>query len=278
MNKVNKVGICLRPSTPQLGELYFYLKDIAQKNNIKVNIDNTSAKMIGINGIDFADLCQWCDVLITLGGDGTLISAIRRSFIYSKPILGINTGRLGFLTAIVKDEVESFILKLKNGDYIIQSQILLEGELNDKKIYCANEFLISKSNISGMIKIIAKINGKHFNTYFSDGLIIGTPAGSTAHNVSAGGSIVYPYNRNILLTPICPHSLTQRPLVLNDEFTLDFELQDSKGNIVIDGQEIFPFNESDRLRVFVSSYSVNLIYDKNRDYFSVLRDKFNWGV
>ena len=148
----------------------------------------------------------------------------------------------------------------------------------DKKLYCANEFLISKRDISGMIKIIAKINGKHFNTYFSDGLIIGTPAGSTAHNVSAGGSIVYPYNKNILLTPICPHSLTQRPLVLSDEFTLDFELQDSKGNIVIDGQEILPFNENDRLRVFVSPYSASLIYDRDRDYFGILREKFNWGV
>lgn len=279
MTKVSKIGISLRPSTPQLSGLYFHLKEIAENNDVEVNIDSISAQMIGVYGIDFNSLCKWCDILVTLGGDGTLISTVRRSFFYSKPILGINTGRLGFLTAISKDEIESFIIKLKNGDYITQSQILLEGELNgDKKLYCANEFLISKRDISGMIKIIAKINGKHFNTYFSDGLIIGTPAGSTAHNVSAGGSIVYPYNRNILLTPICPHSLTQRPLVLSDEFTLDFELQDSKGNIVIDGQEILPFNENDRLRVFVSPYSASLIYDRDRDYFGILREKFNWGV
>lgn len=279
MIKVSKIGICIRPSTPQLSSLYFSLKDIANRNNIEVNIDSISAQMIGIYGIDFDDLCKWCDVLITLGGDGTLISTIRRSFVYAKPILGINTGRLGFLTAIGKDDIEDFIVKLKNGDYSIQSQILLEGELNsDKKIYCANEFLISKRDISGMIKIVAKINGKHFNTYFSDGLIIGTPAGSTAHNVSAGGAIVYPYNKNVLLTPICAHSLTQRPLVLSDEFVLDFELQDSIGNIIIDGQEILPFNENDRLRIFVSPYSASLIYDKDRDYFAVLREKFNWGV
>lgn len=279
MIKVSKIGICIRPSTPQLSSLYFSLKDIANRNNIEVNIDSISAQMIGIYGIDFDDLCKWCDVLITLGGDGTLISTIRRSFVYAKPILGINTGRLGFLTAIGKDDIEDFIVKLKSGDYSIQSQILLEGELNsDKKIYCANEFLISKRDISGMIKIVAKINGKHFNTYFSDGLIIGTPAGSTAHNVSAGGAIVYPYNKNVLLTPICAHSLTQRPLVLSDEFVLDFELQDSIGNIIIDGQEILPFNENDRLRIFVSPYSASLIYGKDRDYFAVLREKFNWGV
>lgn len=278
MIKVSNIGICLRPSTPQLSSLYFSLKEIARKNNIKIRIDSISAQMINVVGVDFSDLCKWCDILITLGGDGTLISTIRKAFLYDKPILGINTGRLGFLTAIGINEIEDFILKLKNGDYIIKSQILLEGELNDKKLYCANEFLISKRDISGMIKIVAKINGKHFNTYFSDGLIIGTPAGSTAHNVSAGGAIIYPYNKNILLTPICAHSLTQRPLVLNDEFILDFELQDSKGNIVIDGQEILPFCQNDRFRVFVSSYSASLIYDSNRDYFGILRDKFNWGV
>ena len=278
MNKISNIGICLRPWTPQLSDSYCFLKEIAKKYHIEVKIDDLSAKMINVDGVNFDDLCRWCDILITLGGDGTLISTIRKAFLFSKPILGVNTGRLGFLTAININEIEDFIIKLKNGTYITKSQILLEGEINDKKIYCANEFLITKRDISGMIKIIAKINGKHFNTYFSDGLIIGTPAGSTAHNLSAGGAIIYPYNRNILLTPICAHSFTQRPLVLSDEFVLDFEIQDSKGNIVIDGQEILPFCQNDRFRVFVSSHSVSLVYDKNRDYFEILRDKFNWGV
>ncbi len=280
--KIRKIGIILRPSTPSLESAYFTLKNIAENNNIEVNIDSISGGMIGVYGVEFSKICEWCDILVTLGGDGTLISTIRRSFMYNKPILGINTGRLGFLTAIKLDELEVFIKKISNGDYMLKSQILLVGEIssgeNVKKLFCVNEFLISKQDISGMITIIAKINGKYFNTYLSDGLIIGTPAGSTAYNISAGGPVVYPYNRNILLTPICAHSLTQRPLVLSDEFILEFGLQESRANIVIDGQEIFPFCESDSLKIYQSNHSAVLIYDKKYDYFDVLRKKFNWGL
>lgn len=279
--KVRKIGVILRPSTPYLSDIYFKLKEIAKQNDIEINIDSISGGMIGVYGIEFSKLCDWCDILVTLGGDGTLISTLRRSFFYNKPTLGINTGRLGFLTAIVLEELSIFMKKLKNGQYVIQSQMLLEGEFsgfNNKKLYCVNEFLISKQDISGMIKIVAKINGKHFNTYFSDGLIIGTPAGSTAYNISAGGAVVYPYTRNILITPICAHSLTQRPLILSDEFVLEFELQDSRANLVIDGQEILPFNEYDKLKICSSKNNSLLIYDKKRDYFEILRQKFNWGV
>lgn len=279
--KVRKIGVILRPSTPSLGDIYFKLKEIAKQNDIEINIDSISGGMIGVYGIEFSKLCDWCDILVTLGGDGTLISTLRRSFFYNKPTLGINTGRLGFLTAIVLEELPIFMKKLKNGQYVIQSQMLLEGEFSgfdNKKLYCVNEFLISKQDISGMIKIVAKINGKHFNTYFSDGLIIGTPAGSTAYNISAGGAVVYPYTRNILITPICAHSLTQRPLILSDEFVLEFELQDSRANLVIDGQEILPFNEYDKLKICSSKNNSLLIYDKKRDYFEILRQKFNWGV
>lgn len=279
--KVRKIGVILRPSTPSLSDIYFKLKEIAKQNDIEINIDSISGGMIGVYGIEFSKLCDWCDILVTLGGDGTLISTLRRSFFYNKPTLGINTGRLGFLTAIVLEELSIFMKKLKNGQYVIQSQMLLEGEFsgfNNKKLYCVNEFLISKQDISGMIKIVAKINGKHFNTYFSDGLIIGTPAGSTAYNISAGGAVVYPYTRNILITPICAHSLTQRPLILSDEFVLEFELQDSRANLVIDGQEILPFNEYDKLKICSSKNNSLLIYDKKRDYFEILRQKFNWGV
>lgn len=277
---VHKIGVILRPSTPSLSEAYHYLRGIAQKHSIEINIDSISGGMIGVYGVEFSKLCEWSDILITLGGDGTLISTLRRAFFYNKPILGINTGRLGFLTAIGLDELESFIDKLKNGRYVIQSQMLLEAEFSsalNQKIYCLNEFLISKQDVSGMIKILASINGKHFNKYFSDGLIVGTPAGSTAYNISAGGAVVYPYMRNILLTPICAHSLTQRPLIVNDECVLEFKLADSRANLVIDGQEILPFHQKDTLQIRSSKSNALLIYDEKRDYFEVLRQKFNWG-
>ena len=281
------VGIFLRPNTPSLKNTFLNIKQLFQKQNIKVLIEDTSAFMLGLDNCDYLacakDICKNSDILISIGGDGTLISVIRRFFNYSKPILGINTGKLGFLTSININELNSFIYKLKNKDYITRPQILLEGEINGKKIFCINEFLVSKQNISSknissMIKIIARVDSIHFNTYISDGLIIGTPVGSTAYNISSGGAVVYPYSRNILLTPICAHSLTQRPLVLNDEFTLEFELESCDASIVIDGQEIIPFNEGSVLSVRVSSHTFSIIYDRDRNYFKVLREKFNWGL
>ncbi|RDU64151.1 NAD(+)/NADH kinase [Helicobacter sp. MIT 14-3879] len=281
MLDINKIGVILRPSTLSLYDSYLTFKKVAQKYDIYVEIDKSHS--INVNeGLSFNELCEWSDVLVSIGGDGTLISLIRRSISYNKPIFGINMGRLGFLTSVKLNEIDSFLMKLKNNDYSMYSHMLLEGEFVSnnvtKKLFCVNEFLISRQIVSGMIKIISKINGKYFNTYLSDGLIIGTPTGSSAYNISAGGAIVYPYNRNILLTPICAHSLTQKPLILNDEFNLEFSVDNCMASIIIDGQDIINFNKFDTLKVFASKKSALLIYDKQRDYFEVLREKFGWGL
>lgn len=291
--QINHIGIILRPNTPLLSEVYKIFLSQAKKYNIKVSLETSSADMIDECGIDFDTLCKESDILVSIGGDGTLISLIRRSISYDKPIFGINMGRLGFLTSININELDDFLARLQSGDYAIYSHMLLEGKLfkggllegslaNDREqsrtLFCVNEFLISKSDIAGMININAKINGKYFNTYRSDGLIIGTPTGSSAYNISAGGSIVYPYNRNILLTPICAHSLTQKPLILNDMFDLEFSLQGGSGKVLIDGQDMFSFSKDDVLKVRASNKSARLIYNSTRDYFEVLREKFNWGL
>lgn len=281
---VNKIGVVLRPNTPSLKDSFISFAQIAQDFDIETHLECTSAKMIGMNhNIDFAELCKWSDILVSIGGDGTLISLIRHSIDYNKPIFGINMGRLGFLTSIKIDELREFLLKLKNGDCILYPHLLLKGKIistnpqNNKILHCVNEFLISKQNVSGMISIEAKINGKYFNTYRSDGLIIGTPTGSSAYNISAGGPIVYPYNRNILLTPVCAHSLTQKPLILNDEFSLEFSISEGNAKIIIDGQDIIDFEKGAKFCVNVLDKNALLIYDKGRDYFAVLREKFGWG-
>lgn len=276
--QINHIGVLLRPNTPSLLDAYKFFVNITEKHNIKVTIEYNSANMIGKNGVIFDELCKESDVLVSIGGDGTLISLIRKSIAYNKPIFGINMGRLGFLTSIHIDELDDFLVKLRSGDYAIYSHMLLEGNLGDKELFCVNEFLISKSDIAGMISINAKINDKYFNTYRSDGLIIGTPTGSSAYNISAGGSIVYPYNRNILLTPVCAHSLTQKPLILNDMFDLEFNVQGGNARLLIDGQDILNFSKTDTLKVRASNKNARLIYSNKRDYFEVLREKFNWGL
>lgn len=275
------MGVILRPNTPNIKDSYLNFKHIANSLDIDVILESSSAKMIGLDSaIDFYKMCELSDVLVSIGGDGTLISLMRQSFSYNKPIFGVNMGRLGFLTSIKIDETKAFLQKIKGNDYVCCLHLLLGGEIlgkNPRKLCCVNEFLISKQNVSGMISIKAEIDGRYFNTYRSDGLIIGTPTGSSAYNISAGGSIVYPYNRNILLTPVCAHSLTQKPLVLNDEFTLEFSVTEGNAKIIIDGQDIIDFNNDDTFKVKVLTKSATLIYDKNRDYFAILREKFGWG-
>ena len=290
---INKIGVLLRPKTPNLKDSFAFFKQVAIDFDIETHLESKSAEMIGeSNGVRFAELCAWSDILVSIGGDGTLISLIRNAINYNKPIFGVNMGRLGFLTAIKINELRDFLANLKNGNYALYSHLLLKGEIvgesnansanqnapqNPQTIHCVNEFLIAKQNISGMIAISAKINGKYFNTYRADGLIIGTPTGSSAYNISAGGPIVYPYNRNILLTPVCAHSLTQKPLILNDEFSLEFAISEGNANIIIDGQDIIDFPQGAKFCVSVLDKNAHLLYDKNRDYFAVLREKFGWG-
>lgn len=288
---MSKIGVFLRPNTPTLKDSFALFVRIANDFGIEIALEANSAEMIGeSNGIRFAELCAWSDVLVSIGGDGTLISLIRHSIDFNKPIFGVNMGRVGFLTAIQIDELSDFLSKLKRGDFALYSHLLLKGEIisesnstnpnapqNPQTLRCVNEFLITKQNISGMISIEAKINGKYFNTYRADGLIIGTPTGSSAYNISAGGPIVYPYNRNILLTPVCAHSLTQKPLILNDEFSLEFAVSEGRAKIIIDGQDIIDFPQGAKFCVSILDKNAHLIYDKARDYFAVLREKFGWG-
>lgn len=282
LSSLSKVGVILRPSSPSLKEFFFQVRSLFEREGIEVMLDSISGGMIGIYGCDFQRLCSESDMLVSIGGDGTLISVVRRSYPYGKPILGINMGRLGFLTDVRQDEVEAFVQKLKAGEYRIDSRLMLEGELSSPKgtqrFFAFNEAIVTRRPISGMIHVKASIGEEPFNTYFGDGLIVATPTGSTAYNISAGGPVVYPYSKNMILTPICAHSLTQRPLVLPSEFEVELEMLEGEfANIVVDGQEIMDFGYGDRLRLKVADRPALLVHKKEHNYFQVLREKFSWG-
>lgn len=279
---ISKVGVILRPSSPTLKEFFLSVRALFEKAGIEVMIDSLSAGMIGVYGCDFSRLCAESDMLVSIGGDGTLISVARRSYGYGKPILGINMGRLGFLTDVQQDEVEGFIASLQRGDYRLESRLMLEGELTlergVERFFAFNEMIIMRRPISGMVHVKASISGEPFNTYFGDGLIIATPTGSTAYNISAGGPVVYPYSKNMILTPICAHSLTQRPLVLPSEFEIELEMLEGElASLVIDGQEIMDFAHGSVLKVKMAENPAILVHKKGHNYFKVLRQKFRWG-
>jgi len=278
LESTSKAGVILRPSSPELKEVFEEIKSIFNKNNIEVFLEDNSASMIGEIGFTLDELCNKIDFLVSVGGDGTLLSVVRKSFNYDKPVLGINLGTLGFLTDISMDELENFLLDLKNKNYRIDNCMMIKGMLNSNTFVAFNDIVISRKSISSMIKINAKIADKHFNSYYGDGVIIATPTGSTAYNLSVGGPIVYPLTEAFIVTPIAPHSLTQRPLVMPAYFEIEFTINDSQGAVVIvDGQDIYELAENETIKIKVSKQNVKMIHRCQRNYFEVLSEKLRWG-
>jgi len=218
--------------------------------------------------------------LVSLGGDGTLLGLVRRSYGFDKPVLGINAGNLGFLADIPIDCVEDMVKRLLIGNYRIDERMMIEGyiEKDGKRdeFYAFNDVVITRPTIAHMIKVDAFIDNDWFNSYRGDGLIISTPTGSTAYNLSLGGPIVYPLSKVFIMTPIAPHSLTQRPLVVPIDFTINLTSPDELV-IMIDGQDDYIFSSGDKLVIKGATMSAKLLHKKEHSYFKVLREKLLWG-
>jgi len=278
--KIECAGIVIKPGGSKLREIYKKVRKAFEKEGIKTLIDRSSAEIIGEKGGEsFDEMCSRCDILVSLGGDGTLISVTRRSYAYHKPVLGINLGTLGFLTDVQPDNIEEFVKKLKRGEYRIDTRMMIEVSILGKKekIAAFNDVVITRPAVSKMIHIDTFIEENLLNSYYGDGLIISTPTGSTAYNLSAGGPVVYPFTDDFILTPICPHSLTQRPLVLPATFDIKVTTRSKSALIIIDGQDMYEFTPSDIVIIKKAPIGAKLIHRKERNYFNVLREKLNWG-
>ncbi len=288
LDSIKTVGLVVRPDSKHLKPYYATLKSALDKYNIPLLVAQNSADTLGIEGgISREEMFKKSDILIAFGGDGTLLSLSRRSYHHDKPILGINAGNLGFLTDIQLNEIESFIDKIFAGEYRIDHRMVLEVELHSatgvKKLIAFNDVVLSRPSIEGMINVDAYVTSKdagmsqkHLNRYRGDGLIISTPTGSTAYNLSAGGPILFPLTEAMILTPICPHSLTERPMVLPADFDVTFKSEDET-IIVVDGQDIYNLKFFDFIRVKIAKRSVRMIHRVERNYFDVLKQKLNWG-
>ena len=278
LSSIKTAGIILRPSSPELKDTYFKIKELFQNADIEILLEDNSAHMIDLIGLPLDELCQRADFLISVGGDGTLLSVVRKSFKYDKPVLGINLGTLGFLTDISMHQLPNFIKDLKNNIYKIDGRMMIEGSVNLNKFVAFNDIVISRKSISSMIKIAAKIDGKHFNSYFGDGVIISTPTGSTAYNLSVGGPIVYPLTEAFIVTPVAPHSLTQRPLVMPADFEIEFKIIDNQGAVVIvDGQDIYEIEQNQSIKIKIANKKAKMLHRIQRNYFEVLNEKLRWG-
>jgi NAD+ kinase len=279
--RIKKIGVILRPSTPEIIGNYILLEKTFKKYNIEVLLEKDSAIMINRDGVEFSKLGKSCDAFVTLGGDGTLIATVRKSFDFDIPILGVHAGNLGFLADLSISELDSFVQKIVNDDYKLDERAVLEAtvikDAKEVKMYAFNDIILTRTRVSNMIHIETLVDSKAFNTYYGDGVIVSTPTGSTAYNLSAGGPVLFPMTNVFALTPICPHSLTQRPVVLPGKFAIEMKTSEERAIIIIDGQDMHELGLGESVHIKLATKTVKLIRKEEYNYFNVLKEKLGWG-
>jgi len=282
---LKNIGIIVKPNKPDAIALAKELSAWLTKRDVVVHLDETLAPLINHSLSSLrAELSQLVDMLIVLGGDGTFLSAVRAMEGKSVPILGVNLGGLGFLTEITLDELYPVLEKILQGKMETEkrmkicAKVLRQGELVGQ-YSVLNDAVITKSVLARIIHLRNSINGDYVTTYKGDGVIISTPTGSTAYSLAAGGPIVYPAMDSILITPICPHALTNRPLLIPDQATVEFTLESEESDVrlTLDGQVGCALHPFDQVVVTKAEDYVLFVKSPFKDYFQILRTKFKWG-
>jgi NAD+ kinase len=224
------------------------------------------------------------DLVVVLGGDGTMISTSRMIGDADVHVVGVNYGSLGYLTDFRIEEIFSALESIIAGDYEVDRRVMLDAEhwRADEKLATGrvlNDVVVNKAALARIIRIEVNLDGHFVNSFRADGLIVATPTGSTAYSLSAGGPIIYPSMNAVVLTPICPFTLTNRPIVIPDTAEIELRLMDENEGVILtfDGQTGYPMKADDTVRIRKSSTTFNLVQPANRNYFDVLRDKLKWG-
>lgn len=244
----------------------------------KASIDNTQLSIY-----KEGDKLDFLDFFFTLGGDGTLLEAVTHVGFAQVPILGINTGRLGFLATTAKAEFKNAFQSLLQKKYTFDERTLIRLESNTSLFngqnFALNDFAILKKDTSSMIVVHAYIDGEFLNSYWADGIIVSTPTGSTGYSISCGGPLVLPQSNNFILTPVSPHNLTVRPIVVPDDCELSFTIEGRSNNFLISMDSRYEtVDNTVELKIKKESFTARLIKLDTSNYFKTLRQKLNWGV
>ena len=232
----------------------------------------------------YQEIKDHIDVMLSLGGDGTMLSAVSLIKDSGIPIAGINFGRLGFLASINKNDFEDAVDDILNQRFSIQKRVLLSVESEQVNLfqgdhYALNDITVFRYDSSAMITVNARINGELLNSYWADGLIIATPTGSTAYSLSCGGPIIMPESGNFVITPISPHNLNVRPIVISNQFTLELEIESRSNQYILScDSKNESIDTSVKLTIKQAPFTINLIRLPHESFFSTLREKLLWGI
>jgi NAD+ kinase len=288
---IKRVGIVLKQHQPDalktMCELATWLaaRDLTLVGGPEIERD-AIAKQTGcaVAEVEPEKLAAKVDLVLVLGGDGTMIATSRMVGDTEVPVLGINYGGLGYLAEFRIEELYTALESILSGNYRLDKRVMLSVELvpGDARLAehrALNDVVINKSALARIIEIEAYLNGQFVNSFRADGLIVSTPTGSTAYNLSAGGPVIFPSMNAVVITPICPFTLSNRPIVVPDDAVIELCLKTDKEDVALtlDGQVGFPLKVDDRVVIRKSKTTFNLVQPMNRNYFDVLRDKLRWG-
>jgi NAD+ kinase len=282
---MKRAGIIAKHTDPRAESIVSELCKWLEGNGREVVLDRETASLVGrTDGVVRSQLPDHCDFLIVIGGDGTLLSAARVVGTSGKPILGVNLGSLGFLTAVTIDELYPALERIFRSDIDFDERMMLVAHVHRLGERVANytvlnDVVINKGALAKIIDIKATVGDTYLSSFKADGLIISTPTGSTGYSLAAQGPIVYPTLHSILITPICPHMLTFRPLMVPDTMVVRAELASKETDVflTLDGQVGFGLREGDVIEVRKANSTLRFIRSPFRDYFTVLRTKLKWG-
>jgi NAD+ kinase len=288
MSEFKTIGLIGKYGDPSVEGSLQALGDFLQSRQIDVLLDESTARMVDGHNLTIAsreEIGERCDLTIAVGGDGTLLNAARSLATYDTALLGINLGRLGFLTDISPAEMETRLGDILDGKYqqeerfLLHCSIVREGE-HISESEALNDVVVHKWEVARMIEMETWVNGEFVNTLRSDGLIVSTPTGSTAYALSGGGPILHPALNAIVLVPICPHTMSNRPIVVDGDSEIEIVVRDrtlSHAQVTCDGQINLGLVTEDTVRITKKRETVRLIHPSDHNHFKVLRAKLNWG-
>jgi len=283
-----RIGIVGKFGDPGNASTLIELLEFLQERGHEVLADSQSAELIantGISGLHIDRLPEYCDLVIAVGGDGTFLAAARATADFDIPLIGVNLGRLGFLVDISPRQLTSRLEQILDGHYkterrpLLQASIVRDGQIIHRQT-AVNEVVVHRWVTPSMIEIVTSIDGVYLNTQRSDGLIVATPTGSTAYSLSAGGPILHPALHALVLVPLNPHTLSNRPLVIDDNVEISICFSQTKqinALVTCDHLEIPDVLIGDKIVIKKADKAIKILHPEDHDYFHILRSKLNWS-
>jgi NAD+ kinase len=281
MRSIERVGFVIKPHAPEVDTILGKLLGYFSERGLECRFESAAAEILGRReGVSREELPAEVDLVIVLGGDGTLLSIAHLAAENRVPVLGVNMGSLGFLTEVPLDEVFVTLDAFLGGEEgIVSPRQILEADTRGTVYYCLNDIVINKGALARMIQCAMWINDKEISIPRSDGLIISTPTGSTAYSLSAGGPIIQPFIPAIIIAPICPHTLSFRPMLVASDSRIRIQMltKGEKAYLTLDGQRGYLMEKNETVEVRTSALKLELISSPRRNYFDLLQEKLGWG-